>query len=104
MNGSDVVMTEKDGLSTLLDPRTCSCTHMSGRKGVDFASYRQQLREEYVRWGLMTHAHRTRDDVEVVSDEEQVVQVLQRAGLQVADGVFSDDEEDDDYLYWYTIL
>jgi hypothetical protein len=43
--------------------------------------------------GLIAHEHRTRDDVEVVSDEEPVVQVVQRAGLQVADGVFSDDEE-----------
>ena len=48
-----------------------------------------------MRWGLVAHAHRTRDDVDEASDEEPGDQVVQRAGLQGADGVFSDDEEAD---------
>jgi hypothetical protein len=48
-----------------------------------------------VRWGLVAHAHRTRDDVDEASNGEPGDQVVQRAGLQGADGVFSDDEEAD---------
>ena len=56
VNGSDVLMTEKDGLATLFDPRTCSCTHMINRTGVDIPALRKEVQEEYVRWGLRAHA------------------------------------------------
>ena len=88
-------MTEKDGLATLVDPRTCSCTHMIGREGVDIAKFRQELREEYVRWGLAAHAYRTRNDAETESEDESDVAPLPKAGLHVADGVFSDDDEEE---------
>jgi len=98
VNGSDVLMTEKDGLPTLLDPRTCSCTHMINRTGVDIPALRKDVREEYVRWGLRAHAYRTGSDTEDESEDESDVGALPKAGLQVADGVLSDDDDEEEVV------
>ena len=99
LTGQDVEMTEKDGLATLLDPRTANCMHLTER-GVDIKRFKERLKEEYVKFGLRAYQWRTREkpppESDPESDEDSETKVKERKERQTEMAVELWDSEVDE--------
>ena len=102
MTGDNVEMTDKDGLSSLLDLRTASCMHLSGRAGVDLKRFKSLLKDQYVKFGVRAYKWRTRNkplpESDPESDEGSQARTTaqQKLPTQMAAELFGSDDEVED--------
>lgn len=97
LTGKPVVMTKRDKLATLLDPRTANCLNLLGRTAL-LLEMRSVLLEAYVKFGLCVLEHR--DPVPPASTSATAAPVVaadpSAVGPAPVTSAWSDDEDEDD--------